>query len=98
VHEFQINALVDGGIIATEWDMITVTNVPEPATWVMMLAGLGLVAGHRRKGRLDDAIASAECASAEGGPTSFARLGPWWRSALRDLVSPHKARPTRSIA
>ena len=59
VHEFQINALVDGGIIASEWDTITVTSIPEPATWVMMLAGLsglGLVAGHRRKGRLAEAI------------------------------------------
>ena len=43
VYNFSINALVDGGIIATETDTITVTGgttVPEPAT--LSILGLGL--------------------------------------------------------
>ncbi len=42
VYSFSINALVDGGIIATETDTITVVaGVPEPAT--LSLFGLGLL-------------------------------------------------------
>lgn len=55
VHDFTINALVDGGIIATESDRITVTGdgvVPEPATWAMMILGfasIGAMMRHRRQ-------------------------------------------------
>ena len=44
VYNFSVNALVDGGIIATETDTITVTGgttVPEPAT--LSILGLGLL-------------------------------------------------------
>jgi hypothetical protein len=47
VHTFTVNALLDGGIIASETDTITVLGgrgaggVPEPATWGLMLLGFG---------------------------------------------------------
>ncbi len=51
MHNFTINALVDGGIVATEADVITIGSVgpeavPEPSTWALLtvgLLGLGLV-------------------------------------------------------
>jgi len=46
-HSYTINALVDGGIIASATDTITVLDngpsVPEPATWAMMITGFGMV-------------------------------------------------------
>lgn len=52
-YNFGINALVDGGIIATELDSITVTGggVPEPASWALMIAGFGLVGAAVRRRR-----------------------------------------------
>ena len=55
------------GPLATAWDVSILggtiipppNGVPEPSTWVMMLAGLtglGLVARRRRKERLAEAI------------------------------------------
>jgi hypothetical protein len=57
VYDFSINALVDGGIIATERDTITVTgsvSLPEPASLSILavgLLGLGL-AGWRLNERV----------------------------------------------
>ena len=54
VYTFSVNALVDGGIIATETDTITVVAAPEPATLSILglgLLGLGLASRRRaRKG------------------------------------------------
>ncbi len=63
VHNIQINALVDGAIVATEYDTITVltSGVPEPSTWAMMLigfAGLSFTAMRRRKSLEKAALAA----------------------------------------
>lgn len=60
VHSFTIDALVDGGVVATESDRITVSGdvpppsgVPEPGVLVLlgsMLGALGFVARRRRSG------------------------------------------------
>lgn len=45
-HSFVINALVDGGIVATESDHIVVTggaSVPEPSTMLLLVVGLCIV-------------------------------------------------------
>lgn len=58
VYDFGINALVDGGIVATEWDSIIVdattpgggpAPVPEPATMFLLSSGLLGIAGYKRK-------------------------------------------------
>lgn len=54
-HDFVINALVDGGVVATEFDRIIVRGdgvpVPTPAPLPLMLVGLALfgMAGWRRR-------------------------------------------------
>jgi hypothetical protein len=54
LHAFTVNALVDGGVIARERDLI---NVPEPAT--VALLGLGFVAvGAARRRRNTTSIAA----------------------------------------
>lgn len=40
VHIFDTKGVVDGGIIASERDMITVVDVPEPVTFALFLIGL----------------------------------------------------------
>jgi hypothetical protein len=53
LHNFTINALVDGGIVASSSQSINVLDlggaVPEPASWAMMIAGFGLVGGAMRR-------------------------------------------------
>jgi len=48
-HSFSINALVDGGIVATESDIITVNsaNVPEPLSIVFLGMSLLTLCGYR---------------------------------------------------
>ena len=48
-YDFEIGALVDGGLVATESDSITVGVVPEPNTMLLMGIGLMGVAGVCRK-------------------------------------------------
>lgn len=48
-YNFDVNALVDGGIIAVEGDSITVRPVPEPATMLLFGTGIAGLAGMRRK-------------------------------------------------
>lgn len=52
-YNFAINALVDGRVIATELDSITVggDEVPEPSTYALIGVGLGAVAVFRKKNR-----------------------------------------------
>lgn len=49
LHEFDTLALVDGGAVATEFDSITVSEVPVPATLALMGLGLLGLAGVRRR-------------------------------------------------
>jgi hypothetical protein len=52
VYDFPIFATVDGGRVATEDDSITVTDVPEPGTLMLLTGGLasvGLYARRRRR-------------------------------------------------
>jgi len=54
VHDFYIDALVDGGIIGTELDRIIVTNggstpVSEPGALSLLFAGMGLLVAARRR-------------------------------------------------
>jgi hypothetical protein len=60
-YNFSINALVDGGIIATETDAFTVTGggVPEPASWALMIGGFGLAGATLRRRRAQPALATA---------------------------------------
>jgi hypothetical protein len=60
-YNFGINALVDGGIIATEADSITVLGggVPEPASWAMMITGFGITGVLLRRRRASPALAHA---------------------------------------
>jgi hypothetical protein len=53
-YDFGINAMVDGGIVATELDHIVVSSIPEPGTWGMLALGLGVVGFVARRRRLDD--------------------------------------------
>jgi hypothetical protein len=49
-YDFSIYGLVDGGIVATELDSITVSgSVPEPTTWAMMIFGLFAVGSTMRR-------------------------------------------------
>jgi hypothetical protein len=47
-YDFSLYGTVDGGYVATEFDHITVTGVPEPATLLFLGFGLLGVAGLRR--------------------------------------------------
>lgn len=48
-YSFGVNGLVDGGIVATESDRITVTDAPEPASLVLLGAGLAALGVTRRR-------------------------------------------------
>jgi hypothetical protein len=52
-YTFDVNALVDGVVAATERDTVTVTRgtaiVPEPSTWAMMASAIGALAFVRRR-------------------------------------------------
>jgi hypothetical protein len=66
-YTFKTNALLDGSIVATETDTITVGSgggivsgaVPEPASWAMMLIGFGGLGGTLRARRNKELLASA---------------------------------------
>lgn len=50
-YDFSILGTVDGATVGTELDHIVVTGVPEPETYAMMLAGLGLLGFMARRRR-----------------------------------------------
>jgi hypothetical protein len=50
-YDFSILGTVDGATAGTELDHIVVTGVPEPETYAMMLAGLGLLGFMARRRR-----------------------------------------------
>lgn len=54
-HVFHIAALVDGGTVATEHNLLHVTAVPEPSAVLLMVSGLGALIVMRRKRLSHDA-------------------------------------------